>query len=164
VEAIIYQQLSIKAAATIASRVRALTPGPAYPRPDELRRIPDARMRKAGLSRQKIGYLRDLAAHAAAGELDASRLRRLDDEAVIERITRVRGLGRWSAEMFLLFHLGRLDVLPVDDLGLRRGIQTVYGLDGLPDRETVERIGDAWRPYRSLGTWYVWAGQNGGKG
>ncbi|MBN2489628.1 MAG: methylated-DNA--[protein]-cysteine S-methyltransferase [Planctomycetes bacterium] len=163
VEAILCQQLSTKAAATIAARVRALTPGPRFPQPEELARLPAARLKAAGVSQQKIGYLRDLAARAVSGELDGANLRRLHDEAVIERITRVKGLGRWSAEMFLLFHLGRPDVLPVADLGLRKGIQAVYGLDRLPDRPTVERIGERWRPYRSLGTWYVWAHRNGGE-
>jgi methylated-DNA-[protein]-cysteine S-methyltransferase len=162
VEAIIYQQLSMKAAGTIARRVRALSPGPRYPRPEEIQRLTDVALRQAGLSRQKIRYLRDLADRASDGALRVHRLRRLDDESIIEQITRVKGLGRWSAQMFLLFHLGRLDVLPVDDLGLRNGVQAIYGLEATPDRAAVEAIGERWRPYRSIGTWYVWQSQNAG--
>jgi len=161
-EAIIYQQLSMKAAGTIARRVRALSPGPRYPRPEEIRRLADVELRGAGLSRQKIGYLRDLADRVTAGALRFHRWRRLDDESIIQQITQVKGLGRWSAQMFLLFHLGRLDVLPVDDLGLRNGVQAIYGLEEAPDRAALEAIGGRWRPYRSLGTWYVWQSQNAG--
>jgi len=161
-EAIIYQQLSMKAAGTIARRVRALSPGPRYPRPEEIRRLADVELRGAGLSRQKIGYLRDLADRVTAGALRFHRWRRLDDESIIQQITQVKGLGRWSAQMFLLFHLGRLDVLPVDDLGLRNGVQAIYGLEEAPDRAALEAIGERWRPYRSLGTWYVWQSQNAG--
>ena len=162
VEAIVYQQLSLKAAATIAGRVKALGTGNRYPRPAALSRLDDATLRAAGLSRQKIGYLRDLAAHVDRGQLDMERLPRLDDEEVIARITQVKGLGRWSAQMFLLFHLGRLDVLPVADLGFQKGVQTLYGLPDPPDRAALERIGEPWRPYRSMGTWYVWEHANQG--
>lgn len=155
-EAVIYQQLSMKAAATIAGRVKALADGPGYPRPDALASIDDTRLRGAGLSRQKIGYLRDLAAHTARGDLPFRRFRSMPDEAVIDRITEVRGFGRWSAEMFLMFHLDRLDVLPMDDLGFRKGVQHVYGLRGEPDRAKMTRIAEPWRPYRSVGTWYMW--------
>ncbi len=162
VEAVIYQQLSMKAAATIAGRVRALTPGARFPRPEEVKRIPDARFRAAGLSRQKIAYLRDLAFHVAGGTLPLKRMRSMDDEAVTDSITRVKGFGRWSAQMFLLFHLGRLDVLPVDDLGFRKGFQKTYGLSDLPGAETLVRMTEKWRPYRSMGTWYLWQTQNAG--
>jgi len=161
-EAIIYQQLSMKAAGTIARRVRALTPTDRYPRAEEIQRLTDPELRGAGLSRQKIAYLRDLARRVAAGELRFRRWRRLDDESITAEITRVKGLGRWSAQMFLLFHLGRLDVLPVDDLGFRKGVQAIYGLEDEPDRAALEAIGERWRPYRSMGTWYVWESQNAG--
>lgn len=162
VEAVLHQQLSMKAAATIAGRVRALTPGPRFPRPEEIPGIPDTRFRAAGLSKQKIAYLRDLAARVMDRTLPLGRLRYLDDEAVTELITRVKGFGRWSAQMFLLFHLGRLDVLPVDDLGLRKGFQEAYGTRELPGAETLVRMTEKWQPYRSMGTWYLWQAQNAG--
>lgn len=163
VEAIVFQQISIKAAATIAGRLRALTPGPAYPRAEELMRLTDARLRKAGISRQKIGYLRDLALATGDGRLSLRGLARLGDATVEEQITRVRGLGRWSAHMYLLFHLGRLDILPVDDLGFREGVKQLWGLSERPDAAALTRRAEPWRPYRSMGTWYVWASRREGE-
>lgn len=156
VGSIVHQQLSMKAAATIGGRVRALTPGEGFPSPDEVLAIPDEVLRGAGLSFQKISYLRDLASRIADGRLDPRRLRRLDDEAVVARLTEVRGIGRWSAEMFLIFHLDRLDVLPVGDLGLRQGFRDLYGLDAEPSPAELTAAAEVWRPYRSLATWYVW--------
>jgi O-6-methylguanine DNA methyltransferase len=156
VEAILYQQLALKAAATIASRVRALTPGPGYPSPSEMLALKPTQLRRAGLSRQKISYVKDLAARVADGRLRFSTLKRMDDEAAIAALSEVRGIGRWSAEMFLLFHLGRLDVLPVDDLGFRKGVQQTYALKQLPGQEQLKKLGERWRPYRSIATWYLW--------
>lgn len=156
VESIIYQQLSVKAAATIAARVRALTPGPAFPAPEELLALAPARLRGAGLSAQKISYVKDLAARVVDGRLPLARLARLDDEAVIAALTAVRGIGPWSAQMFLLFHLGRLDVLPVADLGFRRAIEKAYGYKKPPAPREIQRLGERWRPFRSMATWYLW--------
>jgi DNA-3-methyladenine glycosylase II len=116
----------------------------------------DEELRAAGLSRQKMGYLRDLSEKFGSGELSEDEFDDLDDEAVIERLTLVKGIGRWTAEMFLMFSLGRPDVLPVDDLGVRRGMEITYGLKELPGPEVMREIAEPWRPYRSVGTWYMW--------
>ncbi len=154
--AILHQQLSLQAGATIARRLRALTPGPGVPTPVEVQGLTDAQLRGVGLSRQKMGYVRDLAMHARAGTLRLGRLRHRDDEAVIETLTGIRGIGRWSAQMFLMFRLGRLDVWPVDDLGLRKAIAYAYRLDPVPTAREMEPLGDRWRPYRSMAAWYLW--------
>jgi O-6-methylguanine DNA methyltransferase len=156
VESIIYQQLAGGAAAAIARRVRALTPGPAYPSPAEMVRLSEKRLRSAGLSGQKLSYLRDLARHVHTGQLKLGGLRRLDDDAVVEELTRVRGIGRWSAEMFLIFHLRRHDVLPVGDYGLQAAVKETYGLKELPRPAQLEALGECWRPYRSWATGYLW--------
>ncbi len=156
VRAIIYQQLSGKAAATIAARVKALTPGGRFPRPAELGRLRDPELRTAGLSAQKTSYLRDLAARVESGHLNLARLGRLDDDAVVDTVTQVKGIGRWTAHMLLLFHLGRLDVLPVDDLGIQKGVQCLHRCRQRPSPETVARYAESWRPYRSIGSWYMW--------
>ncbi len=125
------------------------------------------RLRSAGLSRQKRRYLLDLARKVsslavggAGGTLNLKRISRLLDEEVIEQLTRVKGIGRWTAEMFLIFCLKRLDVLPVDDLGLQKAVQKAYGFRSLPAARTIRRIGEAWRPYRSIATWYLWQSLN----
>ncbi|MGH7335536.1 MAG: DNA-3-methyladenine glycosylase family protein [Candidatus Rokuibacteriota bacterium] len=153
--AIVYQQLSGKAAATIHARVQALYGGRA-PTPAELAGTPPAHLRRAGLSRQKLGYLKDLARRAATGRLPLDVLDALPDEAVIEALTAVRGVGVWTAQMFLMFRLGRLDVLPVLDLGIQKGMRHTYGLRRLPKPVHMERIAAAWRPYRSVACWYLW--------
>lgn len=155
VRAIVYQQLSGKAAATIHGRVQALYGG-RPPRPAELAATPAARLRRAGLSRQKLGYVKDLARRAAAGTLPLDALAALPDEAVIEALTAVRGVGVWTAQMFLMFRLGRLDVLPVLDLGIQKGMRHAYGLRRLPRPAQMERIATPWRPYRSVACWYLW--------
>ena len=113
-------------------------------------------MRAAGLSRQKIGYLRDLAARNESRDLDLGTLPWLPDEEVSARITAVKGLGQWSADMFLIFHLRRPDVLPVGDLGVRRAVQKVYGLPGLPDADCLRALAEPWRPWRALACLYLW--------
>jgi DNA-3-methyladenine glycosylase II len=153
--AIVYQQLSGKAAATIHARVQALY-GDRAPTPAELAATPAARLRRAGLSRQKLGYLKDLARRTATGRLPLDALEALPDEAVIEALTAVRGVGVWTAQMFLMFRLGRLDVLPVLDLGIQKGMRRAYGLRRLPKPAQMERIAAAWRPYRSVASWYLW--------
>jgi 3-methyladenine DNA glycosylase/8-oxoguanine DNA glycosylase len=154
VEAILYQQLAGKAAATIHRRLLALLGGKT-PRPEDIRRVGDAELRRVGLSRQKVAYLRDLAERARDG-LPLAGLSRLPDEAVIEALTRVKGIGRWTAEMFLIFRLGRLDVWPVDDYGIRKAMQRAYRKRALPEAEWMRRTAEPWRPYRTVASWYLW--------
>ncbi len=156
--AIFFQQLAGPAARAILNRVLATlgTDEERWYTPQQFLAATDDQLRAAGLSRQKLVYLRDLAAKFAAGELSEDDFHHLDDEAVIERASSVKGIGRWTAEMFLIFSLGRPDVLPVDDLGVRRGIQITYGLPDLPRPEEMTRIAEPWRPYRSAGSWYMW--------
>ena len=130
--------------------------GQRLPTPEEVLALDDERMRSAGLSRAKAASVRDLAIHAAAGELSHEHLSSLDDEAVITHLVRVRGIGRWSAEMFLLFTLGRPDVMPVNDLGINKAIQQLYELPAMPKPDDVRRIGEPWRPYSSVACWYLW--------
>lgn len=156
VESIVWQQLSWKAATTIFGRVRALAPDGSLT-PMSLDAIPDEALRTAGLSRQKIVYLRDLCSKVQDGTLPIDRLDMLGDEDVVNAMTRVKGIGRWSAEMFLMFRLHRPDVLPVGDLAIAQAIRRAYRLRRLPDAKKIRRIGDAWRPYRSVACWYLWA-------
>lgn len=152
---IVGQQLSTRAARTIYLRVLELFDG-RTPAPAQLLEAGKESLRAAGLSGRKVEYVRDLASHAIAGELELDRLDELSDEAVIEEIVAVRGLGRWSAEMFLLFHLERPDVLSGGDLGIRRAVQIEYGLDEMPAPARVLEIGEPWRPHRSLASLYLW--------
>jgi DNA-3-methyladenine glycosylase II len=124
--------------------------------PESLLALTDVQMREAGLSRQKTAYLRDLAAKVQSGDLPIATLHELEDEAVIEAIVKVKGLGRWSAEMFLMFRLRRPDVLPVDDLGIVNAIQRLYGLRKKPKPDRIRKIAEAWRPYRTVACWYLW--------
>jgi DNA-3-methyladenine glycosylase II len=157
VRAILFQQLAGAAAAAIQRRFFALhEPVDQPPTPKQILALTDEEFRSAGLSRQKIGYLRDLALHVAEGQLDLQALPALTDTEVIERVTAVKGLGEWSAHMFLMFHLGRPDVLPTGDLGVRAGMRITYGLDVLPTPKEALVIGEKWAPYRSVGSWYMW--------
>ena len=153
--ALLYQQLAGPAAAAIERRFLDLYGG-RQPEPDELLRTPPERLRDAGVSRQKASYLYSLAEHAKNGGLDARRLARLPDEDVIAEVTQVKGVGRWTADMLLMFSLGRPDVLPVGDLGVQRSMMEAYGLESLPDPEEMEAIAEPWRPYRSAASWYLW--------
>jgi DNA-3-methyladenine glycosylase II len=153
---IVSQQLSTKAAATIFGRFVALFPDRHIPDAAAIAAIDDATLRSVGLSGQKIGYLRDLSARIADGRLNLDELDTLPDEAVIERLTSVKGFGRWTAEMFLMFRLHRPDVLPAGDLGIVNAIQRLYGLRKRPDPKRILKMGDAWRPYRSVASWYLW--------
>ena len=153
--AIVGQQLSTKAAATIYERVLALFDG-RVPTAEELLAADDDALRGAGLSGRKVEYLKDLAQHVLSGELEVERLGDLTDEKVIEEITAVRGLGVWTAHMFLIFHLEREDVLPVGDLGVRNAVKAEYGLGELPTPEELERIAEGWRPHRTLASLYLW--------
>jgi DNA-3-methyladenine glycosylase II len=152
--AIVFQQLSGKAAATIFGRLVDKCGGVIGHR--EIRGLSDADLRAAGVSPQKLGYLRDLSARASSGALDLAEVHALDDEAIIESLTAVKGIGRWSAEMFLMFHLGRPDVLPCGDLGIRKAAQRLYGLRKMPEEERLTKIAEPWRPYRTAACWYLW--------
>jgi DNA-3-methyladenine glycosylase II len=153
--AIVGQQLSTKAARTIYLRVLELFGG-TTPSPEQLLAASEEELRACGLSGRKTEYVRDLAAHVIGGELELDRLEELEDEDVIEEIVAVRGLGRWTAEMFLLFHLQRPDVLSGGDLGIRKAIQIEYGLAEMPPPKRVLEIGAPWRPHRSLASLYLW--------
>jgi DNA-3-methyladenine glycosylase II len=154
--AIVSQQLSTKAAATIFGRLAALFPEQRIPSASALAAIDDQTLRSVGLSGQKVGYLRDLSARIGDGRLLLDELEALDDEEVIDRLVAVKGFGRWTAEMFLMFRLHRPDVLPVGDLGIVNAVQRLYGLRKRPDPKRVAKLGEAWRPYRSVASWYLW--------
>lgn len=153
--AIVGQQLSTKAARTIYGRILELFDG-STPAPERLLEASEADLRAAGLSGRKVEYVRDLAAHVISGELELDRLDDLGDEEVIAEIVAVRGLGQWTAEMFLLFHLERPDVLSGGDLGIRKAVQIEYELEEMPPPTRVVEIGEAWRPHRSLASLYLW--------
>ena len=155
VRTITAQQISTKAAATIHGRLVSLMPG-GIATPEALLTITDDQLRGAGLSRQKSAYLRDLGLKVSSGDLPIDALDRLTDEEVIDAIVKVKGLGRWSAEMFLMFRMRRPDVLPVDDLGIVTAIQRLYKLRKKPKADRIRKIGEAWRPYRTVACWYLW--------
>jgi methylated-DNA-[protein]-cysteine S-methyltransferase len=157
-ESIIYQQLHGKAAASIFARVCALFPNAHHgPTAEQILRTSDEKLRGAGLSRGKLLALRDLAQRAVDGTLPTlAEVHRLDDEAIIERLIQVRGIGRWTAEMLLIFRLGRPDVLPVDDYGIRKGFAVAFRKREMPTREVVARRGQRWKPYRTVASWYLW--------
>jgi DNA-3-methyladenine glycosylase II len=157
VSAIVSQQLSSKAADTILGRVRALglDEGGAL-RPERLLALPETTLRGAGLSGAKTRYVRDLCDHVRRGALPLDRLHDLDDEAVIEALCAVKGVGRWTAEMVLMFRLGRPDVLPVDDLGIQKGVQKLFRLRSLPEAARMVKLTRPFRPFRSVACWYLW--------
>jgi len=154
VESIVYQQITGKAAASIYGRVRKLIKR-RHPRPQDILAATEEALRGAGLSRQKVAYLRDLAEKVRDG-LKLRALGRLENEAVIEALTEVKGIGRWTVEMFLIFRLGRLDVLPVHDYGIRKAMQRAYRLRKLPNPDRMRRLAQPWRPYRTVACWYLW--------
>jgi DNA-3-methyladenine glycosylase II len=155
IRSIVYQQLAGSAAAAILGRLRARFGG-RIPRPELLLAATDAELRSDGLSRQKIAAIRAVAAAFEDGTLNNRRLHRMDDQSVIEAVTQLRGIGEWTAHMLLMFSLGRPDVLPVGDYGVRKGAQTLYELAELPKPAELEALADCWRPYRSIGAWYMW--------
>jgi DNA-3-methyladenine glycosylase II len=162
-KAIFTQQISTAVAAVLFGRFRELFPGRRPTPALVLDAINSADgdgevLRHCGLSRQKRAYVKDLAAHFATNRIPTRRLAGMSDEEVIEALVKVKGIGRWTAEMFLIFTLNRPDVLPVDDLGLRKGMQMLFGLRAIPDGKTMTKLAEPWRPYRSIATWYVWRG------
>jgi DNA-3-methyladenine glycosylase II len=157
VRAIVHQQLSTKAASTIHGRVLGMFRGVSHPTPRQLLRKDETALRGAGLSRNKIAAIKDLARSTLDGVVPTrAECDRLDDETLIERLTAVRGVGRWTAEMFLIATLARPDVLAVADLGLRKGAQRAYALRATPSPDELRTLGERWRPYRTTASWYLW--------
>ena len=155
--AIAYQQLHDKAAESILKRFIALFPGRRFPRPEDLLVLKVSSIRKAGFSQSKILALRDLATKTLGGTVPANRMmKQLEDEAIIDRLVEVRGIGRWTAEMLLIFQLGRPNVLPVDDFGVRNGFRIAYRRRSMPTPKQVLQYGERWRPYRTAASWYLW--------
>ncbi len=157
VVAIINQQLSGKAAATILKRFVALFGGKKFPKPEAVLAMPATKMRKAGLSKMKISFLKDLSRNVLSGEVNFKAMPRMSDGEVVEHLTGVKGIGRWTAEMFLMFSLRREDVFSYGDLGLRNAMQRLYGLKKHPTEKQAEKIASVWRPYRTLASRYLWA-------
>jgi 3-methyladenine DNA glycosylase/8-oxoguanine DNA glycosylase len=177
--AIVYQQLSGKAAGTIFGRFLALFTADAghdadirrtdpawaplesaFPEPAQILALDDEALRSVGLSRQKVASLRSLAEHFASGELGSDALEHWEDEEIITHLTRVRGIGRWTAEMFLMFHMRRANVLPVNDVGINRAVGRHYGLPGFATPDDIRRIGEAWRPHATVACWYLWRSED----
>ena len=155
-QSIVYQQLAGKAAATIFGRVKALGAS-GFVTPQEILLLDETKLRGAGLSRQKIAAVKDLAAKTLDGTVPPlAALRRMSEVEIHERLVQVRGIGEWSVQMFLMFRLGRPDVLPILDLGIRKGFQHVYGLANIPKPQAILEHGERWRPYRSIASWYLW--------
>ena len=155
VRSIVSQQISTAAAATILGRLQDLFPDRAITA-TRLLETPVEDLRSRGLSARKVEYLTDLASKVDRQELDLTRIGRCSDEGIIEQLVEVKGIGRWTAQMFLIFSLGRLDVVAPDDLGLRAAMKSLYGLEELPDRARFEAIAEPWRPYASVASWYCW--------
>jgi len=157
VQSVTYQQLNGTAAATILGRVKALYPHRRFPTPADLLDTPDERLRAAGLSRAKTAAVKDLAAKTVTGLVPSSRaIARMSNEEIFERLTTVRGVGPWTVEMLLIFTLGRPDVLPATDYGVRKGFAQVYGLKELPTPKKLIAFGERWRPHRTTAAWYLW--------
>jgi DNA-3-methyladenine glycosylase II len=157
VRAIAYQQLHEKAAESILRRFVALFPRRRFPQPDDLLATDEQALRGAGFSRAKIAALRDLAAKTLDGTVPTGAIvRTLDDEAIIERLIAIRGIGRWTVEMLLIFQLGRPDILPVDDFGVRNGFRIAYGRPSMPMPRELRQFGERWKPYRTAAAWYLW--------
>ncbi|HTI69725.1 MAG TPA: DNA-3-methyladenine glycosylase [Candidatus Limnocylindria bacterium] len=164
VRAVAHQQLHGTAAARILERFVALFPGMKFPDAEHLLAVSDDQLRAVGFSRSKIAAIRDIAAKTAEGVVPASKvISRLDDEEIIERLTQCRGVGRWTVEMLLIFKLGRPDVLPVDDFGVRQGYQITYGKRQFPKPKDLLKYGERWRPYRTTAAWYMWRAADAAK-
>ena len=160
-EAMASQQLSSKAADTIVRRILALFPGKASPAPEDVLALPDQAFRDAGLSWSKVSYLKDLAAHVASGRLPLDHIAQMPDEEAIAALVAVKGIGRWTAEMFLIFSMARPDVLAVDDYGLRAAMMRLYNLPELPKPAAMREVAEPWRPYRSYASLYLWRSRDG---
>jgi DNA-3-methyladenine glycosylase II len=160
VESILSQQLASAAANSIIRSLRSIYANGQLV-PEALRKTPARKMRKAGVSPQKISYLKDLSAKVCKGEINLHNLRRKSDAEIIETLDAVRGIGPWTVQMLLIFTLGRPDVLPVDDLGIRKSVQKVYAMRNLPDRRTIERIAEQWHPYCTVASLYLWREKDG---
>jgi DNA-3-methyladenine glycosylase II len=157
VKSVAYQQLNGTAAATIFGRVKALYPGSRFPAPEDLLATPEEKLRGAGLSRAKVAAIKDIAAKTLEGIVPDSRaIARMDNDAIITRLTTIRGVGPWTVEMLLIFKLGRTDVLPATDYGVRKGFAVTYKLKDLPSAAELLAHGEKWRPYRSFAAWYLW--------
>jgi DNA-3-methyladenine glycosylase II len=157
VTSVTYQQLNGSAAATILGRVKALFPETRFPSPQHLLEAPEERLRAAGLSRAKTLAIKDIAAKAVDGTVPTRRtLQRMTDEEIVERLTSLRGVGPWTVEMLLIFNLGREDVLPATDYGVRKGFAVTYGWNDLPKPKELISFGERWRPYRTAASWYFW--------
>lgn len=160
VEAVVWQQLSWKAACAIHARLIGAL-GSRRPRPADVARLSPRALARAGLSRQKARYVKELARYFDEGLFPARTVRRYTDEEIVGLLTRITGVGRWTAEMYLIFGLNRLDVFPAGDLGLKKAIGRCYHFDALGDAERVETVTDRWRPYRTIGAWYMWSSADG---
>jgi DNA-3-methyladenine glycosylase II len=154
------QQLSTKAADTIFRRFCDLFPPDRRPSPERVMTLTDDEIRGVGFSRPKVGFIKDLAARVLDGRLDLPGLTEHPDEEVMRQLVGVKGIGRWTAEIFLMFRLGRPDILPADDLGLMNAVHRAYGLRKRPDAKRLRKMGEAWQPYRSVASWYLWASLN----
>ena len=153
---ILHQQLSTKAAGTIHSRFLQLYPDTEFPTPMDVLNTPEEVLRRVGISGSKISYIKNLAQQVLEGLPTLEQLAVMDDESIIKTLIPLKGIGRWTVQMLLIFRLDRWDVLPVDDLGVRAGIRRLYGLEALPDKKTVEGFGQRWKPYCSIASWYLW--------
>jgi DNA-3-methyladenine glycosylase II len=157
VQSVAHQQLNGTAAKTILKRFVALYPGRRFPAPDDVLATPDRALRGAGLSRAKVAAIKDIAAKTVEGLVPPGRvIAKMPDAEILERLTTVRGVGPWTVEMLLIFHLGRLDVLPATDFGVRKGFALVFSRDELPKPRELLEHGERWRPYRSIASWYLW--------
>jgi len=164
VRAVAHQQLHGKAAETILGRFLARFPGRRFPRPEDLLGLADAELRSFGFSTAKVAALRDIAAKSLDGTVPSSRaIRALSDEEIIERLSACRGVGRWTVEMLLIFKLGRPDVLPIDDFGVREGFRVTYGHDAQPRPRDLLAFGECWRPFRTTAAWYLWRAADAAK-
>ena len=150
------QQLSVKAAATIFGRFCDLFPPDRKPTPERVMTLTDDQIRAVGFSRPKASFIKDLAARVLDGRLDLKGLKRHPDDEVMRQLVAVKGIGRWTAEIFLMFRLGRMDIFPADDLGLMNAVHRAYGMRKRPDAKKLRKMGEAWSPYRSVAAWYLW--------
>jgi DNA-3-methyladenine glycosylase II len=164
VQAVAHQQLHAKAAQSILGRFRELFPGKRFPKPEEVLKVSTVKLRGTGFSQAKILAIRDIAAKTAEGVVPSSRkIVKLEDAEIIERLIQVRGVGRWTVEMLLIFQLGRPDILPVDDFGVRNGFRVAYKLDKMPTPREVREYGERWAPHRTTAAWYLWRVADGAR-